>query len=88
MFTLSQTLAGTWVITLPNPEEAGWETQLVDFNYEAVSGGKAEEAMDKAVIASFTAFIKAMPHLGWRVTSHKPAAAARFKGMVEAALAA
>ena len=32
MFKLSQTLAGTWVITLPNPFEDGWETQPADFN--------------------------------------------------------
>jgi hypothetical protein len=85
MFKLSQTLAGNWVITVPNPEERHWETQMADFNYEAVSG-QAEAAMDKGVVACFTAFITAFEDRGWQVTSHNPAAVQKFEALVKEAL--
>jgi hypothetical protein len=66
---LSQTVAGNWVITLPNPEERGWETQLAEFDMEVASAEPARSAMMKAAAAAAIAI--AIP-LGKKVnvTSH------------------
>lgn len=31
MTILAQTLSGDWIVTIPNPEESGWETELARF---------------------------------------------------------
>lgn len=47
MFNLAQTVALTWVITLPNPEEKGWETQLAEFDTTTtVEGSPVHKAME------------------------------------------
>lgn len=47
MFNLAQTVALTWIITLPNPEEKGWSTQLAEFDTTtAVEGSPIHKAME------------------------------------------
>lgn len=88
MFKLSQTLAGTWVITLPNPFEEGWETQLADFNTQAVTPGTpVADAMDSAIVATLVGFLRVAPERGYKVTSHDDAARDRMAAMVEEAMA-
>lgn len=88
MFKLAQTVAGTWVITVPNPEEAGWETQLVDFNTTAVTAGSAaHEAMERAAALTLATFVEAFPERGFEVQSHNDNARGRMLAMVEEARA-
>lgn len=89
MFKLSQTFAGTWVITLSNPFEEGSETQLADFNTEAVTpGAPVADAMDRAIVFTLVAFLRVAPDRGYRVTSHDAAAREHMAAMVEEAMAA
>jgi len=87
MFKLSETLGKTWVITLPNSEERHWETQLAEFDFEAVDGGKAEGALILAAAHSLAALVRSFPERGWEVTSHIPAHRAAMTAAVESALA-
>lgn len=86
MFKLSETLGNAWVITVPNPEERHCETQLAEFDFEAVAG-KAQEALIHAAAGSLAALVRSFPERGWEVTSHIPAHRAEMKSAVEAALA-
>lgn len=77
---LAQTLAGSWVITVPNPEERHWETQLAEFDMSAVAGSsKAEAALEAAAAAALATLARAFPHFTVEIVSHDPEAAARLR---------
>ena len=100
MFKLSQTLAGTWVITTPNPEERGWETQLAEFDMTSVTAGTPSgDALEMAAASSLAAIVSTiagsrfdesnpadMSDL-YEVTSHDANAVARMEARVKKALA-
>ena len=80
---LSQTLAGSWVITVANPEEDGWETQLAEFDMSAVGAGSpAEKALIAAAAAAFVTLTASLSPRSYHIESHDPAARLR---MMEAA---
>lgn len=71
MFKLSQTLAGNWVITLPNPEEAGWETQLAEFNTaSATPGSAAHDIIVSSAVSMLASLVSSFPDRGYEVQSH------------------
>lgn len=100
MFTLSQTVAGTWVITTPNPEESGWHTQLAEFDMTAVTvGTPSGDALEQAAAASLATIVitmagalvdendaSALESL-YEVTSHDDNAVARMEAKVKHELA-
>lgn len=79
---LSQTVAGNWVITVPNPEERGWETQLAEFNVESVEG-EARSLMESVMISMFASFILHTEDKEWEVTSHDQIVVAEMVGLVQ-----
>lgn len=88
MFKLSQTVAQSWVITLPNPEEIGWETQLAEFDTSATQEGSAGfNALEAGAAATLAGLVSAFPHRGYAVTSHLPEHRERMQKLVSAALA-
>lgn len=97
-FKLSQTLAGNWVITTPNPEERGWETQLAEFDMTRVTvGTPSGDALEMAAAHSLAIIVSEMagdlfdPERltgQYEVTSHDTNAAARMEVRVKKALAA
>lgn len=100
MFKLSQTVAGTWVITTPNPEERGWETQLAEFNMTAVCvGTPSGDALEQAAAVSLATIVSTMSGALvdendtaaleglYEVTSHDDNAVARMEVRVKKALA-
>ena len=99
-FTLSQTAAGNWVITVPNPEERHWSTQLADFNMEAVTPGTPSgDSLEMAAAQSLATIVTAMAGALvdendeefvaelYQVTSHDANAAARMEVRVKKVLA-
>jgi len=87
MFKLSQTLAGNWVITIPNPEEKGWETQLAEFKFEAVTpGSHAAATLEDGVVCAYAAFIRNFPDSEVSISTHDPESYERMHAAVEAAL--
>lgn len=82
---LSQTLAGNWVITLPNPEEEGWETQLAEFDMEPAPSGRARETMMKAAAAAAVTIAVQFGKF-CTVTSHIPAEKTEMSRYVREAL--
>ena len=81
---LSQTLAGNWVITLPNPEEDGWETQLAEFNMEAATPGtQAYKAIMMAAASALITLWAAFRDRGYQVTSHNTEEKARMEDFVK-----
>jgi hypothetical protein len=84
---LSQTLAGSWVITVPNPEERHWETQLAEFNTDSTGeGSPAREALEKSAAAAFTALVTSLGNVAnVSVRSHDPAEASRMTKLCAAA---
>lgn len=97
MFKLSQTVAGTWVITTPNPEERGWETQLAEFDMTRVTvGTPAGDSLEMAAAHSLAIIVKtfavdpndvALLETLYAVTSHDTNAVARMEVRVKKALA-
>jgi len=101
MFKLSQTVAGTWVITTPNPEERGWETQLAEFDMTRVTPGTPSgDALEMAAAVSLATIVSTMAGALvdendearmadlYQVTSHDDGAVARMEARVRKALAA
>lgn len=89
MFTLSQTVAGSWVITLPNPEERGWSTQIAQFDADAAEpGSRAREMIETAAGATLAFFAHQFPDRGYRVTSHDEAAREAMEKRVDDAFKA
>lgn len=100
MLMLSQTIAGSWVITAPNPEERHWSTQLAEFDTTCVTAGtpmaeafEMGAATTLALLVNETAgrdidddFTNRVRDI-YQVTSHDPAAVARMEGFVKTALA-
>lgn len=97
-FKLSQTVAGTWVITTPNPEERGWETQLAEFDMTRVTPGTPSgDALEQAAAASLATIVITMTGYdvddehttriadAYDVISHDPAAETRMQGLVKTA---
>ena len=83
MFKLSQTLAGNWVITLPNPEEAGWETQLAEFNTaSATAGTPAHEIIVNSAVSMLASLVSSFPQRGYEVHSHDARARERMAKLV------
>lgn len=79
---LSQTLAGNWVITVANPEESGWETELASF--EVGNTGEespAREAVLQAAAAAFCAMVKSLnnPLAQISIVSHNKSAQASMR---------
>ena len=100
MFKLSQTVAGTWVITTPNPEERGWETQLAEFDMTRVTPGTPSgDALEMAAAVSLATIVSTMAGALvdendearmadlYQVTSHDDGAVARMEVRVKKALA-
>ena len=100
-FKLSQTVAGTWVITTPNPEERGWETQLAEFDMTHVTPGTPSgDALEMAAAVSLATIVSTMAGALvdendearmadlYQVTSHDANAQARMEVRVKKALAA
>lgn len=100
-FTLSQTVAGTWVITTPNPEERGWHTQLAEFDMTRVTPGTPSgDSLEMAAAASLATIVSTMAGALidetdearmadlYEVTSHDAGAVARMEERVKQALAA
>lgn len=100
-FKLSQTVAGTWVITTPNPEERGWETQLAEFDMTRVTvGTPSGDALEQAAAVSLATIVATMAGALvdendpaglsrlFDVTSHDANAEARMEVRVKKALAA
>lgn len=100
MFKLSQTLAGTWVITTPNPEERGWETQLAEFDMTAVTvGTPSGDALEMAAATSLAVIVSTIAASRfnegnpadlndlYKVTSHDTNAVARMEERVNKAFA-
>lgn len=95
MFKLSQTVAGTWVITTPNPEERGWETQLAEFDMSAtLESTPAGEALANAAAYALVALVRGilidpndeqLVDSYCMVTSHDTNAAARMEVRVKKA---
>ena len=95
-FKLSQTVAGTWVITTPNPEERGWETQLAEFDMTAVCvGTPSGDALEQAAAVSLATIVSTMSgalvdendasalESLYEVTSHDTGAVARMEAKVK-----
>ena len=61
--SFEQTVAGTWVITTPNPEERGWETQLAEFDMSATleSTPAGEAPFRNLWVASLGSAIRRQP---------------------------
>lgn len=88
MFKLSQTLAKNWVITLPNPEERGWETQIAEFDMEAaVEGSQAAEAIERSAAFALANLYLRMTGRGYTVTSHIDEDRKRMEVFVSEAIA-
>lgn len=100
-FTLSQTVAGTWVITLPNPEERGWHTQLAEFDMTRVTPGTPSgDSLEMAAAVSLATIVSTMAGALideadearmadlYEVTSHDDSAVTRMEAKVKKALAA
>ena len=95
MFKLSQTVAGNWVITTPNPEERGWETHLAEFEMNTtVESTPAGEALASAAAHALVALVRGIvsdPNdmqlidTYTQVTSHDTDAAARMEDRVKKA---
>lgn len=84
---LSQTVAGNWVITLPNPEEAGWETQLAEFNMEAAAPkSRAHDAIMLAAASALVAIWAYNRELGYQVTSHDIEAKIKMEDYVKSSM--
>lgn len=80
---LAQTLAGSWVITVANTEEEGWETQLAEFDMTAVGpGSPAEDALEQAAADAYASLLGAFSRDRVEVQSHDPEAQARMTGRV------
>ncbi len=83
---LSQTVSGDWVITVPNPEERHWETELARFEASvAGEGSPAREAIEASAAytaANIHSSLKS-PKADINVTSHDPQAAKRMKERVD-----
>lgn len=70
---LAQTLAGTWVITVANPEEDDWETELASFDVTATAENSvAREGINNMIAAGFVALTNTIGNANcdFRVTSH------------------
>jgi hypothetical protein len=77
---LSQTLAGNWVVTVANPEEDGWETQLAEFATTATTEGSlARLALEIAAANATVSLLMAFPNARLRVTSHDTEASDRLR---------
>ena len=100
MLMLSQTIAGSWVITVPNPEERHWSTQLAEFDTTCVTAGTSTaDAFEQGAVTTLALLVKDAAGRDvdddftnrvrdtYQVTSHDPAAVARMEGFVETALA-
>ena len=62
MFTLSQTVAGTWVITTPNPEERHCSTQIAEFDTtSAIPGTTAHSAIEQGAAATLAVTLGRAP---------------------------
>lgn len=82
---LSQTVAGNWVITIPNPEEAGWETQLAEFNMEAVAHGTpAYYALKMAAASALLTLWSSFQDRTYEVISHNPEERQSMEDFVQA----
>lgn len=80
---LSQSLAGNWVITVSNPVEDGWETQLAEFDMSAVGqGSPAQTALEESAASAFASFAASFPAATLRVQSHCPEASDRMRRLV------
>ena len=82
---LGQSLAGNWHLTVPNPEEAHWHTELAVFHVESTGEhSPAREAMELAAASAAVAFVATMPTARIRVQSHDDAARAAMTERVRA----
>jgi hypothetical protein len=82
---LAQTLAGNWIVTLANPEEDGWETQLAEFETTAtMDGSPACVALEKAAALAASVLLETFPDDQLRVTSHDSGAAERMRTILTA----
>lgn len=86
---LAQTLAGNWVITVANPEEDGWDTQLAEFSFDSVGkGSPAEVALRAATAAAFATLVKTLDRDNYSVESHSSDDANRMRAAVHLAFSA
>jgi hypothetical protein len=79
---LSQTLAGNWVITVANPEEDGWETELANFALDSTGpDSPAREALLQATAAAFCAMVQSLnnPMMQISIVSHDRLAQAAMR---------
>ena len=68
---LSQTLAGDWSLSVPNPEEEFWWTELADFRTSVTGEGSlTRDALERAAAQAAAALMKAALYLNLEVTSH------------------
>ena len=84
MLTLSQTVAGSWVITIPNPEERHWSTQLAEFSTDSATvGSPVHAAMERGAAQTVTGLDAATEESeGILVTSHDEEARNRMLALV------
>tara|TARA_B100000953_G_scaffold252859_1_gene215897 strand:- start:897 stop:1202 length:306 start_codon:yes stop_codon:yes gene_type:complete len=98
MFTLSQTVAGTWVITTPNPEERHCSTQIAEFDTtSAIPGTTAHSAIEQGAAATLAVLVLSFcgdpddeEHVAelYSITSHDMTAITRMRAKVQRELAA
>lgn len=83
---LSQTLAGDWSLSVPNPEERFCWTELADFRTSATGEGSlTRDALERAAAQAAADLMATALYLNLEVTSHHSAAA---QGMYEKVVAA
>lgn len=68
---LSQTLAGDWILSIPNPEEEFWWTELADFRTSVTGeGSPARDALELGAAQATAALMAVILDLNLEVTSH------------------
>lgn len=85
MLTIAQTVAGSWVITIPNPEERGWSTQLAEFSTDVTSEGSPQHAAMELSAALTVVALEAAngESEGILVSSHRTEDRVRMRALIE-----
>jgi len=82
MLNLGQTVARSWVITTPNPEEPHVETHLGEFRTDAMTPGSPVHAAMEQSAAQTVAALALATNVGILVTSHDHAERDRMADLV------
>lgn len=77
---VAQTLAEDWVITTPNPEEEGWETELATFAMSVTAEGSTARNVMRRMIATIAIEFANGEYI--KVESHKEAERGKMRAKI------